>query len=395
MTTSKTPAKYPDPGQIESIFILKPDNLGDVLLFTGALRRIRNHFSQARITLCTKSVVHPLLHRLHVADELIPWEPLLKIMPGWIPNFPGAGKINSLIRRGRFISFHRKFPADLYLLPVRSTVPVLHQFSAFSRSPLKYGISGDTNHITAEEDNAYSSIYTARFQVDESDNILHEMETSLGFLSQLGIECSREEIWPEIRTTEEEATWAQERLEPVKQGITLAIAPGVTSISDKYYAADNYAKALSGLEEKNLNVVIFGSGGEREQCGAVYDALKECSSIQTLLNLTGETNLGQLAECLKRCDLLLSNETGVLHMATTLRIPTIGILGGGHFKRFYPWGDPEINLFVHKPMECYFCNWYCIHDSIRCIHEIEPAQITEKAELLLRRIRKQQTLKEH
>lgn len=368
----------PDPGNVNRILLVKPDNLGDVILFTGALKQIRQHYSNARISLCAKKVIHPILNRLPYIDDLIPWEPVLKLLPDWVPDFPGKSKINALVRKVRMTYFHKKHPSDLYLLPVRSTVPLLHQFTAVSRARWKYGISGDTNHITTEQDASYSSIYTKRFRVDESDGIMHEFETTRGFLSQLGIHCSVEDLWPDIRTNEEEAMWANEMIQAKPDAITLAIAPGVTSIPEKYYAADNYRIALSKLENHRIDVVIFGSNGEIEQCKAVQRSLKTCANVRSVINFAGRTTLGQLAEGLKRCDILVSNETGVLHLATALRMPTVGILGGGHFKRFYPWGDPTINLFAHKPMDCYFCNWYCIHDSIRCIHEIEPEKITEQ-----------------
>lgn len=326
-----------------------------------------------------------MLDRLPYVDDLIPWEPVEKLLPDWLPDFPEKFKVNALVRRVRMAIFHKKHPADLYLLPVRSTFPLLHQITALSRARWKYGISGDTNHITAEQDASYSQIYTNRFRVDESDGILHELETTRGFLSQLGIHCSDEDLWPEIRTLDEEAVWANEMIQAKPDAITLAIAPGVSSIPEKYYAAENYRIALSKLENYRVDVVIFGSNGESEQCNAVHRSLKKCATVRSVTNLVGRTTLGQLAEGLKRCDILLSNETGVLHLATALRMPTVGILGGGHFKRFYPWGDPAINLFVHKPMDCYFCNWYCIHDSIRCIHEIEPVKITEQLLKLIQR----------
>lgn len=378
----------PGRDNVNRILLVKPDNLGDVILFTGAIKLIRQHFPNARLSFCAKKVVHPMLGRLPYIDDLISWEPVLKLLPEWVPDFPGKSRVNALIRRIRMTMFHKRHPADLYLMPVRSTVPFLHQFTARSRAMWKYGISGDTNHITTEQDASYSSIYTDRFRVDESEGIMHELETTKGFLSLLGIECSLEDLWPDIRTLDEEALWAQEMIQTKPDAITLAIAPGVTSIPEKYYAAENYRIALSKLENHQIDVVIFGSNGEAEQCSAVQRSLKNCATVRSVINLTGKTTLGQLAEGLKRCDILVSNETGVLHLATTLRMPTVGILGGGHFKRFYPWGDPAINLYVHKPMDCYHCNWYCIHDTIRCIHEIEPEKITEQLLKLIRHTKK-------
>ena len=85
-----------------------------------------------------------------------------------------------------------------------------------------------------------------------------------------------------------------------------------------------------------------------------------------------------MIECLRRCDVVLSQDSAALHIATALRQPVVGILAGAHFGRFYPWGDPARARVVNKPMECYGCEWHCIYDSIRCIQEIPPADATRE-----------------
>lgn len=380
--------KQPDTDWVRRIFILRPDNLGDVILFTGALRLIRNKFPQAEIVICAKNYVHGLLELSPYVDKIISWDSLMEQLPDWIPNFPGKWRVESLFRKYKFMKSTRwDYRSDLYLLPVRSTVPDLHLFSSYSRASVKLGISGDTNHQTAEEDLKYGKYYSSRSHVDESDGIQHELDTYIDFLKLLGIETDRNGIWPELWSSKDDEKWAAEKMPGSRSEITLAIAPGVTSIEEKYYAAENYLKALKGLGDERLSVIILGSKSEIAQCEAVENALSNCEQVHTIRNFAGKTTICQLIEMLKRCDLLLSNETGVLHMATALKMPTIGILGGGHHSRFYPWGDPVINLKVDKPMDCYHCNWYCIHPTIRCIHEINPEQITEKLQTLIRQIR--------
>ena len=72
-----------------------------------------------------------------------------------------------------------------------------------------------------------------------------------------------------------------------------------------------------------------------------------------------------------------------MHIAAALRKPMVGILGGGHFGRFYPWGDPRLSRVAHVPMECYWCNWSCRYETVRCIREISPAVIAREIGALL------------
>jgi len=386
--------KQPDYDWVQQIFILRPDNLGDIILFTGALRLIRKKFPNAEIIICAKNYIHSLLELCPYVDEIVSWEQIMKLLPDWVPDFPGKWRVEALIRKLRFMkTTWWDYRSDLYLLPVRSTVPDLHLFSSYSRATVKLGISGDTNHQTAEEDQIQGKHYTARSHVDESEGIQHELDTYIDFLKLLGIETNRDEIWPELWSSDEDVHWAADRIPESRDEIILAIAPGMTSITDKFYAAENYLKALNGLKTERLSVYIFGSSSEITQCKAVENELSKCEQIHSLQNFTGQTTIRQLLEMLKRCDVVLSNETGVLHMATALRMPTVGILGGGHHSRFYPWGDPNINLKADEPMDCYHCNWYCIHPTMRCIHEIKPEQITEKLQTLIHQIREKDAQK--
>ena len=52
-------------------------------------------------------------------------------------------------------------------------------------------------------------------------------------------------------------------------------------------------------------------------------------------------------------------------------VPAVGILGGYHFGRFYPWGDARIHRVANRFMDCYFCNDACIYGDWRCVSSIE------------------------
>lgn len=376
------------------IFILRPDNLGDVILFTGAIRQIRNRFPDAEIVLCSKNYVHNLMETCPHVDRILSWEKLIAGLPVSIPEFKGKWRVETLIRKFRILrTVGWKHHSDLYLLPLRSTLPIHHEVTALSRASVKLGITTDTNNKSHDKGQRYNHLYTSRSFVDESSGFQHELDTYVEFLKLLDIDVNRDELWPEIITNHSDREWADRMIPKKSDEITVAIAPGVTSKADKFYSAENYRNAFDGIDSEPLNVIIFGSPGETAQCKEVEDALTGCKSIRSIDNFTGKTTVRQLAEALKRCNLLMANETGVLHMATALRIPTIGILGGGHHSRFYPWGDPQINLKADKPMECYHCNWNCIYPTIRCIHEIEPEQITKKLQMLIDKVRKPITQK--
>lgn len=105
-------------------------------------------------------------------------------------------------------------------------------------------------------------------------------------------------------------------------------------------------------------------------CGGVGDAPLATSLCQEssapLLNWCGRTTLPELAAIFLSAKLLLGNETSAVHLAEAVKLPTVCLLGGGHFGRFVPYTveedakRPLMQTAVHK-MECFGCDWRCIY----------------------------------
>ena len=85
-----------------------------------------------------------------------------------------------------------------------------------------------------------------------------------------------------------------------------------------------------------------------------------------LLDWTGRTSLAQFASLIAGARLVVSNETSATHIAAAAGVPSVCILGGGHYGRFLPY-DLEQNLQAATPrpvsqhMPCFGCNWNCIY----------------------------------
>jgi ADP-heptose:LPS heptosyltransferase len=118
-------------------------------------------------------------------------------------------------------------------------------------------------------------------------------------------------------------------------------------------------------------------------CEEVAGALAKCDNVENIIDLSGKSTIRQLIEGIRRSDLLISQETGALQIGVALRKPTVGILGGGHFGRFYPWANERINRIVNKQMDCYWCNWHCIFSTMKCIQDINPKLLAKQLRLAL------------
>jgi ADP-heptose:LPS heptosyltransferase len=364
------------------VFVLRPDHLGDVILFSGFLKYFKVLFPEFKIILSVKRYVKNLVELCPHIDEIIDYEKLSSIPLNFLPNIRGKYRLNWILRN----FLNKRYKSDIILLPVRSPTGglfgmhnILHTIPASE----KIGIRGDFTNQTPEQDEAVEPFYTRRLNLGNEQKKF-EIEINKKFLKFLGLNFDSEDIWPDFWTSLDDLDWAKNSV-PIKDGLmNLGICPGVTSsLYGKYYPAENYAQAISNLNEISFLAVIFGSPAEKDVCNELENSLSRCINVIKIINLSGKSTIRQMIEGIRRCNLIISAETAALHICVALRKPSVGIIGGGHYGRFYPWGDKKINRAANKQMDCYWCNWNCIYDTFRCIHEIHPQMIEEQMRLAL------------
>jgi len=362
---------------VNNIFVLRPDNLGDIILFSGTLRHIRVIYPEANITLAVKQSYLNLLEICPYIDRVIGWEKLSSLPFDWLPEFRGKYRFNWFIRH----LINKKFKTDAILLPVRSpTRDLLGMHDIVSSIPAtrKIGIAGDYCNQSFEDDQAAEKIYSKRMKLRDNQQKIHELEINKNFLNFFSITSDTLDIWPEFWTDENDQQWAYRSIIHDKGLITIALCPGVVSLPGKYYPGFKYAQAIMALKDIEFSVIIFGSLAEMSMCEEATNALRKCENIKNIIDLSGQSTIRQMIEGMKRCDIVISPDTGALHIAVALKKPTVGIMGGGQYGRFYPWGDKKINRVANKHMDCYWCNWRCIYSTVRCVQEIQPTIISEQ-----------------
>ena len=379
------------------MLILRPDNLGDVVLFSGALKAIREKWATSKITICVKRFATDYLELCPYLDNILVWEEvndflyrpyyrrqmlrLTRLAAGWV--------LGSLARSAFDLSTHCDLSFDLLLLPVRSPSWDHHMFARAVQAPVRIGISGDWCNQTAAQDRAAESIYAARMPAPYQRERDSELKVHAKFLRFLGVEVSLADLWPRVWTDRSDRLWAHQQISSTDNSscLRLGVVAGVNSPETKMYPLEKIAEAIGMVRDSDFSCIIMGSSEDVATSDEVERSLRRYANVVTTINLAGKTNIRQLIECLRLCDLVIAVDSAPLHIATALRKPTVGIMGGGHFGRFYPWGDPEINRVVCKPMDCYFCNWNCPKSDGSCVKDIPPSAVTREIEYLARRLK--------
>jgi ADP-heptose:LPS heptosyltransferase len=141
--------------------------------------------------------------------------------------------------------------------------------------------------------------------------------------------------------------------------------PG-TSFDVKRWPEANYAELAQLIfRQKGWRGVVCGGADDREAAASLCSA---CTA--PLLNWSGQTSISQLTAILSGAQFFIGNDTGAAHIAAALGIPTVCLLGGGHYGRFFPYqleqtDDRPLPLTAVHAMPCFGCEW-------RCVFSVEP-----------------------
>jgi ADP-heptose:LPS heptosyltransferase len=142
------------------------------------------------------------------------------------------------------------------------------------------------------------------------------------------------------------------------------------------------------------------TGWQGVVCGGPSDLeLAETLCTQStapLLNWAGRTDLAQLAAVLSTARLLLTNDTAAVHIASACGVPTVCLVGGGHYGRFMPYevemvtGQPLPRAVFHA-MPCFGCLWKCIYertsgDPVVCIAKVDSGQVWRQVSEILQSV---------
>ena len=136
----------------------------------------------------------------------------------------------------------------------------------------------------------------------------------------------------------------------VKKTKTIGVSPGAAYGSAKRWLPERFAEAASRLaKERNASIALFGSKAERALCDHVAALINGVP----VANYAGETTLAQFIDLTAACELFLTNDSGAMHIASALGVPTVAIFGSTDHIATGPTGANS--RVVREPVECSPC----------------------------------------
>jgi heptosyltransferase II len=329
--------------QYRNILIIKPGAVGDLLQLTPVIRELNRKFPDAELTLLlgSKASATMFLHNPHVHETIV------FDRKGEHASLSGLLSLRGRIRRGGY---------DLVINFQRSNLKAwLLASAAFPCRVLVYRKArGRTVHA-----------------------VLNHLET----LAPLGIDPASADPTLRLYLDTEEDSFAEEvfRDAGFSGKTVIALNPGASN-RIKCWSPERFAVLANRLSgELGAAIVLVGAGFERDLAERI------CAGMTSEpVDLVGKTTLLQLGAVLSRCDLLVSGDTGPLHMATAVGTPVAALFGAIEPSRTGPVGQGH-RVIRHEELPCVPCNGRSCSNkiSLECMERITPDEVFQTvAEML-------------
>ncbi len=159
----------------------------------------------------------------------------------------------------------------------------------------------------------------------------------------------------------------------------IALAPAAAYGPAKEWPAPNWTRLVDMLAERDgTECVLVGAAAERTRCEEIA-----ASSKAGAVTAAGETNLGELIALLSLADGFIGNDSGAMHLAGALGIPTVAIFGSTNPARTGPMGARS--KVIYRGIECSPClERTCRFGHYRCLTEIGVEEVAAAAEIVSR-----------
>lgn len=303
------------------IAIIKLSSLGDVVHALPVARALRRALPSAHLTWVVEAREYAILRDHPDLDAVMPvdtrlWRRLIWRPAGARQVFGKVGRLRARIRRASF-----DVAIDLQGL-IKSGI-----LTAYTGAPVRIGFTAGRCR------ERWNALFTNR-HVAPPASARHVVEQYLALLTPLGINPGPAEFHVPVPAA------AERRMEEylVKEGIKpgdrlVAINPGAGHPRKRWAVSRFGAVAERLATEAGARLLLLWGPDEAHMAREISLALPGRSAL-----LAPPTDLGELAALLKRCRLMIANDTGPLHLAAALGTPSLGLYGPTLAERNGPYG---------------------------------------------------------
>ncbi|MCW8816961.1 MAG: glycosyltransferase family 9 protein [Ignavibacteriaceae bacterium] len=329
--------------EIRKILCVKPRGIGDIILSTIVLENLRTAFPKAEIHYLTEEFAKRAVENNTFVSKILTFKKDDLVF-----------KTINKVRREKY-----NLVLDLYSNPKTAQITFLSGAkyrAGFEKRGRRYaynilGKSGSTGK--------------------------HAAEDNLVLLNILEIPINSKKII--YATTKEEKLFADNFLkDKIKRNEfrLIGIIPS-GGWESKRCDASKLIEICNEIQKsiKTKFIILWGPGDEKD-AKEIFEGLKPNPLIAP------STSFGELSGLIEKCDLIVANDSGPMHVAAALGIPTIGIFGPTNPENHRPFSSNS-DFVIKSDLHCIICNKLVCPYKHECMLELDPKEFATKAKKLL------------
>jgi heptosyltransferase-2 len=308
----------------QSILIRGTNWIGDVIMTLPAMAAIRRAFPKAKISVLAKPWVADIFSLCSDVDDVIVYR-----SPGIHEGVRGLFRLAGELKAQKFdAAIMLQNAIQAAIIAFLAGIPIRAGYNSDGRGPLLTHSVKRTRAVR---------------RIPQVDYYLEMVRT-------LGCEGSNRDF--HLTLNQDDKNGAGEILHHygiAEEDFLVGIAPGATYGAAKKWFPERFATVADRLsDEFSARILLFGSAGDRESTQAVSR-----HADHALTDLAGMTTLREAISLISRCRLFISNDSGLMHVAGALGVPTLAIFGSTNPVTTSPPGEKSI--VVHKDLPCSPC----------------------------------------
>ncbi len=338
------------------IIIVRMDRIGDVVLSTAAIKAVRDAYPKSYIAVLVRPYAREVVDGNPYIDEVMTYDK--------------SGKEKSLTGKIRFIANlkSKKFDLAIILHPKNSS----HIFTYLAGIPKRLGY-----------DRKLGVLLTDKIPHTKQYGLKHEIDCALDLLRYIGIESPDKSLHMPVNSASEErvkSLFQKNGISP--NGPVITIHPAASCMSRRW-ALERFAEASDILAQKyGARIVIISGSGDDKIMGDKLAKMMKSGP----LNLAGKTTVSDLASILRKSRLLISNDSGPVHISCAVGTPVISIFSrkdrGISPERWGPVGKTDVVLY--KDAGCKICLAHNCKIGFKCLEMITVEDVLSAADKILK-----------
>jgi lipopolysaccharide heptosyltransferase II len=334
---------------IGKILVVRLSSIGDIILTTPLLRSLKTAYPEASVTFIIKKQYRELLSCCPYIDELIEFDAK--------EGFAGLRKLKTLLKQQQFdlfVDIHKNWRSRY----------------------LRFGLGVDQIHSYHKQ--LFKRTLLIWFKINLYGAVKPVYERYFEAVTDLKIQYDGRGT--EIHFAQEKSDHVKELLN--RSGIDLArpliiLCPSATYLNKRWKADGFIETGRYLISNRFAQVVVLGGPEDTELCTSIALAIGKGA-----VSLAGKLSLSESAAQLKLASLVIANDSGLLHMAQSQKVPVIGIYGPTTRELGYFPVDQD-SIVIETNLPCRPCTHNglnkCPKKHFKCMNKISSEQVIKAA----------------